>query len=571
MSERRSSHHHHHHHHRPRQTFDEKYRVIENELKRKNDTIDSLRNDTIDISHPNDLSHSSCTPVDSSFIRNVSLRSNTSSNWNSLAKDREIAKLKALVFQKDNEVIALTSAHKNALLQMEDRIERERKVWNEHKELLLAGERAKFEEEKTRLLKDLQHQLSIERERCQRFEQKLYDAQMQSSEAKLMLKESGRERINAVYGTKEQCRKEFQDEINRLRNQFQLELGFNISCTKLNTLLDGIRVSLVYEMRCEERDAEFTRIQERVRELEDTLDQVSTENADVAARQHELFVNLEASEKTCVRSITDSIKKLLMAIDSPSHVYATIPHISSFTYDRDSIVERLPTRSVLKLLQDTVDEIRNYVLEQKVQIETKTKFLKKSKVLTDRTTDYSNRTYDDSQQQQPPLLRSSLSKHRKENDRLSQTCENRSNNSSYNPFQLSSQQNDTIDNLVQKLEDHIATELDRLTKQRITLNNSNHNDERMTLNNSSHHDERPTSYYVESPKKVKFESIPSNNVDEVNQDSLIRHLQSRISDLRDDNMRLRDTQQSKSTLPSYHENDNQHSFSSMRSRNYPKT
>ncbi len=37
-----------------------------------------------------------------------------------------------------------------------------------------------------------------------------------------MLKESGRERINAVYGTKEQCRKEFQDEITRLRHQFQL-------------------------------------------------------------------------------------------------------------------------------------------------------------------------------------------------------------------------------------------------------------------------------------------------------------------------------------------------------------
>ena len=37
-----------------------------------------------------------------------------------------------------------------------------------------------------------------------------------------MLKETGRERINAVYSTKEQCRKEFQDEITRLRNQFQL-------------------------------------------------------------------------------------------------------------------------------------------------------------------------------------------------------------------------------------------------------------------------------------------------------------------------------------------------------------
>lgn len=57
-------------------------------------------------------------------------------------------------------------------------MERERKVWNEHKELLLAGERAKFEEEKTLLLKDLQHQLELERERSQRLEQKVYEAQM---------------------------------------------------------------------------------------------------------------------------------------------------------------------------------------------------------------------------------------------------------------------------------------------------------------------------------------------------------------------------------------------------------
>ncbi len=59
-------------------------------------------------------------------------------------------------------------------------MERERKVWIEHRDLLIAGERAKFEEEKTNALKDLQHQLSIEHERSQRLEQKLYDAQMVS-------------------------------------------------------------------------------------------------------------------------------------------------------------------------------------------------------------------------------------------------------------------------------------------------------------------------------------------------------------------------------------------------------
>ena len=64
------------------------------------------------------------------------------------------------------------------IFKMEDRMERERKVWNEHKELLIAGERAKFEEEKTLVVKDLQHQFDLERERCQRLEQKLYEAQM---------------------------------------------------------------------------------------------------------------------------------------------------------------------------------------------------------------------------------------------------------------------------------------------------------------------------------------------------------------------------------------------------------
>ena len=63
---------------------------------------------------------------------------------------------------------------------MEERMERERKVWNEHKERLIAGERVKFEEEKTRFLQELQDQVKLEQERCQRLEKKLYDTQIVS-------------------------------------------------------------------------------------------------------------------------------------------------------------------------------------------------------------------------------------------------------------------------------------------------------------------------------------------------------------------------------------------------------
>lgn len=96
----------------------------------------------------------------------------------SKTKDREIAKLKALLFEKDNEIIALTSTHKKTLSQVEDRMERERKAWSEHKQLLLAGERAKFEEEKSRLIKDLKEQLEIQQDRCEQLEKKFHDAQM---------------------------------------------------------------------------------------------------------------------------------------------------------------------------------------------------------------------------------------------------------------------------------------------------------------------------------------------------------------------------------------------------------
>ncbi|CAF4363039.1 unnamed protein product [Rotaria sordida] len=62
--------------------------------------------------------------------------------------------------------------------------------------------------------------------------------------------------------------------------------------------------------------------------------------------------------------------------------------MTSLTYDRESIIKRLPTRHVLQSLQDTVDDVKNYIVEQKVQIEARTKFSSKSKVLTDRVNDF---------------------------------------------------------------------------------------------------------------------------------------------------------------------------------------
>jgi len=118
-------------------------------------------------------------------------------------------------------------------------------------------------------------------------------------------------------------------------------------------------------------------------------------------------------------------------------------------------------------LQDTIDDIRNYIVEQKIQIEAKTKFLTKSKVLSDRV----NQTSEENNNRTNHQLtkRNSFPKYQKENDyyfrdidRLSsQTYENDSRHRSSNLFQLSTEQTNTIDNLVQKLEDHIASELDR--------------------------------------------------------------------------------------------------------------
>ncbi|CAF2515639.1 unnamed protein product [Rotaria sp. Silwood2] len=171
MNDRRSCPHQQQH---ERQTFEDRCQILENELKQKNDTIGKLRNEIIHSNQQYDLSRSTSISTEQLFVRNTTQRS----NGNLLIKNREVAKLKALIFEKDNELIALKLTNKNSLTQMEEQMERERKVWNEHKELLLAGERTKFEEEKSRLVKDFQDQLKLEQERCQRLEQKLYDAQM---------------------------------------------------------------------------------------------------------------------------------------------------------------------------------------------------------------------------------------------------------------------------------------------------------------------------------------------------------------------------------------------------------
>ena len=92
MNDRRSSHHH-------RQTFEEKYRTLENELKKKNQTIDLLRNEFNDTSQQqHDLSRSSFEQSVSQilfilsllsfiqFVRNGSQRSSTNSNWHVLVR-----------------------------------------------------------------------------------------------------------------------------------------------------------------------------------------------------------------------------------------------------------------------------------------------------------------------------------------------------------------------------------------------------------------------------------------------------------------------------------------------------
>ena len=92
----------------------------------------------------------------------------------------------------------------------------------------------------------------------------------------------------------------------------------------------------------------------------------------------------------------------------------------------------------------------------------------------------------------------------------------------------------------------------------------------MTLNGSAQIDDSTVSIHIEPPKKVrrksfrrfvfyldvfllfvqvKFELAPeTTNTNETHQDSIIRHLQDRMSDLREDNMRLRDHQKSRTLL-----------------------
>ncbi|CAF3477782.1 unnamed protein product [Rotaria sp. Silwood1] len=241
MNVQRSCHHHHHQQQQhERDTFEDRYQLLKNEFKQKNDMIDKIKNEIGHSNQQNELSRSTSISTEQlvkyiililnelliniflylKFAHNPTQRSNNNlliknreiaklkalifekdnelialklanknaltqfartpqrSNNNLLIKNREIAKLKALIFEKDNELIALKLANKNALTQMEEQMERERKVWNEHKELLLVSERTKFEEEKSHLFKDLQDQLKLEQERCQRLEQKLHDTQM---------------------------------------------------------------------------------------------------------------------------------------------------------------------------------------------------------------------------------------------------------------------------------------------------------------------------------------------------------------------------------------------------------
>ncbi|CAF4512303.1 unnamed protein product, partial [Rotaria magnacalcarata] len=104
MNDRRSSHHYHHHHHPHsqqqdvQQTVEERCQILENELKQKNDTIDKLRKEIYHCNQQNDQSRSPCISAEKPTIRSISQRSSGNVTSKLLIKDREIAKLKALIF-----------------------------------------------------------------------------------------------------------------------------------------------------------------------------------------------------------------------------------------------------------------------------------------------------------------------------------------------------------------------------------------------------------------------------------------------------------------------------------------
>ncbi|CAF1599568.1 unnamed protein product [Adineta ricciae] len=438
-----------------RSTYEENYRALENLMKPNGYMKVKDRNETNDFCPQNE---------EPSYIPDGSRRSNINSYRNTLTKNREIAKLKAIIYQKDNEFLALATTHKNALLKIEERMERERKVWNDHKELRLSDERAKFEEEKAFLIQDFQYKLHLERERCQQLE--------------LQLKESDRERTNTIYRIKVQYRQEYENEIIRLNEQYQTE-----------------------------KNMELTRLQERVQELEQTVNHLSDVYNDSNTVRQQLYNSLDVAEKTCVRSINDAIKTLLLTMNRPSHVYTAIPNVSSFIYDEAALFERKPTRILLKYLLRTIEEIRDHVGEQRVTLENQTMLLEKPKISTDRRL----RSFDENSCQ----------------DQTNSYSKSSKDNSAHPTSQTSTRPSHTVDSLLQKLEDHIGLELNRLSKQRAT-----------------------SSLHLDGPEKIDCEF---NSENEINQDKLIRHLQNRINDLRSDNMRLRDNQHSKSISSSYDE------------------
>ena len=71
---------------------------------------------------------------------------------------------------------------------------------------------------------------------------------------------------------------------------------------------------------------ELTRLQERVQELEQTVNHLSNVYNDSNTVRRQLYNSLDVAEKTCVRSINDAIKTLLLTMNRPSHVYTAIPY-----------------------------------------------------------------------------------------------------------------------------------------------------------------------------------------------------------------------------------------------------
>ncbi|CAF0735884.1 unnamed protein product [Brachionus calyciflorus] len=385
----------------------------------------------------------------------------------------------------------------------DERIKKEKFQWEQEQNFLIKRELSKVNEEKLREMTRIQDELTAEREKYIQEREKALKFEKQIEELNQEVKFANKEKSLAVNKAKESLKAETEKLKNGLLN---------------------------------EKQEEINRLKKILNDLEEEINRLKVEQYQNVEKDKEFILNVEKLEKTLIKDINEELRKLSALIPG------IMPKIVNYSNLRSSYsvknVDNAMTLNTFQLafsnLRSLLDEVtQNY---QNIKIENEQTKRVNARLMQekDEEIEIAKRQFEKQKQKELESIREFINKDQEttnsyttEINNLVNALKNKDKEIKEIQENMSGWKKETLSKLAEKFEVELNRELDKRMKE--------YKEESANQQNQLDKLRKEIDCLIKECRQTS-----ANQISQEQHERMTRYLQSRLNDLRDENLVLRD-------------------------------